>query len=80
MTRRQACRHDVSIRQLGPRTRTALKHFVLCGADQLHDLHTSLVLDHPDGQAEQLHKCIVAAASGSGVFDGNVQVRVLSVA
>ena len=65
----------MNIKQLGPRTSTALKHFVLCGANQLHDVHTSLVLDHPEGHAEQLHKCIVAASSGHGVFDGNVQVR-----
>jgi Fe-S cluster assembly protein SufD len=52
-----------------------MKHFVLCGARQLHDLHTSLRLDHPEGVADQVHKCIVSEASGHGVFDGNVQVN-----
>jgi Fe-S cluster assembly protein SufD len=52
-----------------------MRHFLLCGANQLHDLHTSLVLDHPEGVADQLHKCIVSDASGHGVFDGNVQVN-----
>lgn len=51
-----------------------MKHFVLSGSEQLHDLHTKLVLDHPQGVADQLHKCIVAHSTGRGVFDGNVQV------
>ena len=69
------CRHDVTIQQGGEQTSTTLRHFLLCGAGQVHDLHTSLVLDHPDGKADQLHKCIVSDASGHGLFDGNVQVR-----
>lgn len=52
-----------------------MRHFLLCGADQLHDLHTQLVLEHPEGTADQLHKCIVSDATGRGVFDGNVQVK-----
>lgn len=65
----------MDVQQLGPRTRTDMKHFLLCTDGQLHDLHTSLKLDHPEGTADQLHKCIVAHASGRGVFDGNVQVN-----
>jgi Fe-S cluster assembly protein SufD len=30
------------------------------------------------GEANQLHKCIVTAASGRGVFDGNVRVGKLA--
>jgi len=71
-------RHDLGIAQLGESTRTEMGHFVLVGKDQLHDLHSSLQLDHPEGQADQLHKCIVAHAEGRGVFDGNVQVNRLA--
>lgn len=42
------CRHDVSVTQGGPRTHTEMRHFVLAGAGQLHDLHTKLSLDHPE--------------------------------
>ncbi len=52
--------------------------FLLCGAGQLHDLHSRLVLDHPDGSASQLHKCIVTHATGRGVFDGSVKVNRLA--
>jgi hypothetical protein len=69
-----ACRHDVNIQQGGEHTSTTMRHFLLCGADQIHDLHTSLVLDHPEGVADQLHKCIVSDSTGHGIFDGNVKV------
>lgn len=72
------CRHDVNITQEGPATETRLSHFLLCGSNQLHDLHTKLLLDHPDGVADQLHKCIVAEPTGRGVFDGNVRVNRLA--
>jgi hypothetical protein len=45
------------------------------GAGQLQDLHSKLVLDHPRGEADQLHKCIASASNARGVFDGNVKVR-----
>lgn len=32
------------------------RSFLLCGDRQLHDLHSKLKLDHPNGEAEQLHK------------------------
>lgn len=47
----------------------------LAGAGQLQDLHSKLVLDHPRGEADQLHKCISSASTARGVFDGNVKVR-----
>lgn len=68
-------RHDVGIVQLGERTQTAMKHFILAGDNQTHDLHTKLALDHPEGVADQIHKCIVAADTAKGVFDGNVKVN-----
>lgn len=36
------------------------------------------MLDHPNGKANQLHKCIAAHSSARGVFDGNVQVNKLA--
>jgi Fe-S cluster assembly protein SufD len=69
-----ACRHDLIIQQGGAQTNTTLRHFLLCGAGQVHDLHTSMVLEHPEGKTDQLHKCIVSDATGHGIFDGNVQV------
>jgi Fe-S cluster assembly scaffold protein SufB len=68
-------RHDVGVAQCGPDTSTRMRHFLLAGANQLQDLHTKLVLDHPRGEADQLHKCIVSHATGRGVFDGNVKAR-----
>lgn len=67
-------RHDLSIQQVGEATSTTLRGFTVCGEGQLHDLHSKLNLNHPEGRANQLHKCIASAASGRGVFDGNVRV------
>lgn len=71
-------RHDLGVAQCGPDTATRMRHFLLAGAGQLQDLHSKLVLDHPRGEADQLHKCIVSHASGRGVFDGNVKVNRLA--
>lgn len=67
-------RHDLSIQQVGEATNTTLRAFTVCGEGQLHDLHSKLHLNYPEGQANQLHKCIASAATGRGVFDGNVRV------
>lgn len=71
-------RHDLSIEQLGEATQSQMRSFLLCGDSQLHDLHSKLRLDHPGGEANQLHKCIVSSPSGRGVFDGNVRVNRLA--
>jgi len=71
-------RHDLNVKQLGPRTETVLACFNLAGANQTLDLHSTLQLDHEEGKSDQIHKCIVSAASGRGVFDGNVQVNRLA--
>ena len=68
-------RHDVGIVQLGERTHTEMKHFLLAGEGQTHDLHTTLQLDHPEGTADQIHKCIAVADTSKCVFDGNVRVN-----
>lgn len=74
----QLARHDVDVQQTGEETRTNMRHFVLSGRGQTHDVHTKLRLQHPRGEAAQLHKCIVSAPSGRGVFDGNVKVERLA--
>lgn len=71
-------RHDLGVTQLGPRTNTELACFNLAGEGQCLDLHSKVVLDHEEGTTDQVHKCIVSAASGRGVFDGNVQVNQLA--
>eukprot|EP00227_Mantoniella_beaufortii_P020361 CAMPEP_0197580608 /NCGR_PEP_ID=MMETSP1326-20131121/4355_1 /TAXON_ID=1155430 /ORGANISM="Genus nov. species nov., Strain RCC2288" /LENGTH=515 /DNA_ID=CAMNT_0043144391 /DNA_START=98 /DNA_END=1645 /DNA_ORIENTATION=+ len=68
-------RHDLGVKQLGARTETRLACFNLAGAGQCIDLHSSVVLDHEEGKTDQVHKCIVSASTGKGVFDGNVQVN-----
>lgn len=71
-------RHDLGVDQLGSETETVMKSFLLCGQSQLHDLHSKLKLDHPDGTAEQIHKCIAVDPTSRGVFDGNVRVNRLA--
>eukprot|EP00891_Asterochloris_glomerata_P000977 jgi/Astpho2/977/e_gw1.00016.340.1_t len=71
-------RHDISINQDNGGTSTVMRSFVLCGDRQLHDVHSKLRLSHPSGNAVQLHKCIVSASTGRGVFDGNVKVEQLA--
>ena len=71
---RGLARHDVAIAQLGPETRTEQRAFLLVGADGCGDYHSALALAHPGGVAQQLHKCIAAAPTARGVFDGGVRV------
>ncbi|GER44548.1 non-intrinsic ABC protein 6 [Striga asiatica] len=68
-------RHNLHVQQEGSDTVTELSTFHLSVNDQLQDLHSKLVLDHPRGVSRQLHKCIVAHSQGQAVFDGNVQVN-----
>lgn len=68
-------RHNLSMEQLGPDTKTEISTFLLAGDRQLQDLHSNVLLDHPRGQTRQVHKCIVTHATGHGVFDGKVRVN-----
>ncbi len=56
----QSCRHSLTtsvfLCQVGEATSTTLRAFTVCGEGQLHDLHSKLHLNHPEGQANQLHK------------------------
>ncbi|XP_021894666.1 protein ABCI7, chloroplastic-like, partial [Carica papaya] len=68
-------RHNLHVQQLGPETSTELMSFHLSVGDQTQDLHSRIILDHPQGYSQQLHKCIVAHSLGQAVFDGNVKVN-----
>lgn len=68
-------RHNLHVQQLGPDTVTELSTLQLSVGDQTHDLHSSVVLDHPRGYSRQLHKCIVSHSLGQAVFDGNIRVN-----
>ncbi|WVZ24402.1 hypothetical protein V8G54_002946 [Vigna mungo] len=70
-------RHNLRIQQLGPDTVTELSSLHLSVGEQMQDLHSTLVLDHPRGYSRQLHKCIVAHSQGHAVFDGNIKVECL---
>ncbi|KAG8053579.1 hypothetical protein GUJ93_ZPchr0001g31904 [Zizania palustris] len=68
-------RHNLHIQQLGPETDTQLSAFhFLSQNKQIHDLHSKLILDHPRGLSNQLHKCI-ASSTGNAIFDGNIKVN-----
>jgi|TARA_B110000967_G_scaffold56952_1_gene58405 Fe-S cluster assembly protein SufD len=47
-------RHNLHIKQLGPRTVTSLACFNLSGAGQCLDLHSSVVLDFEEGKTDQV--------------------------
>jgi Fe-S cluster assembly protein SufD len=69
-------RHDVAITQGGPGTVTSQQAFVLAaGPSAAGELHTRLQLDHPDGTAKQLHKCIAAVPGAKCVFNGGVTLH-----
>lgn len=68
-------RHNLHVQQVGPDTMTELSTFHLSVGDQTQDLHSRVVLDHPRGVSQQLHKCIVAHSLGQAVFDGNIKVN-----
>lgn len=73
----EVSRHELLIHQLGPETKTVLKHFIFAGKTQLHDLHSKLQLDYHSGAVDQLHKSIVTH-TGHSIFDGNVKVNQLA--
>jgi Fe-S cluster assembly protein SufD len=66
-------RHSIDIAQMGPGTETILNGLSIAVGEQLTDTHSSLVLNHPHGTADQLHKCI-ADDRGHTVFNGRVFV------
>ena len=66
-------RHNLAIWQTGEGTETILNGLTMVGGEQLADTHSSVMLNHPHGITNQLHKCIVGDR-GHGIFNGKVFV------
>ncbi|BAD52546.1 putative SufD [Oryza sativa Japonica Group] len=68
-------RHNLHVQQLGPETNTQLSTFHFSAQNkQIHDLHSKLILDHPRGRSQQIHR-LIASGTGNGIFDGNIKVN-----
>ena len=52
-----------------------MRAFTVCGEGQLHDLHSKLHLNHPEGQAKQLHKYAPMALHTVPSFRGLRRLR-----
>ncbi|HCA97883.1 MAG TPA: Fe-S cluster assembly protein SufD [Cyanobacteria bacterium UBA9226] len=66
-------RHNLEIWQKGETTETFLNGLTMVGGQQLADTHSSIMLNHPHGITNQLHKCIVGDRA-HGIFNGKVFV------
>lgn len=66
-------RHNLNLYQTGEGTDATLNGLTLLGKAQTADTHSSVVYNHPNGTANQLHKCILNDKAHA-VFDGRVVV------
>lgn len=66
-------RHHLEVFQTGEGTETTLNGLTLIGGEQVADTHSAIALNHPNGTANQLHKCIVDERAHA-VFNGKVFV------
>lgn len=66
-------RHNLEVYQTGEGTQTNLHGLSLLNGQQLADTHSSIILNHPHGSSNQLHKCIVEDR-GRAVFNGRIFV------
>ncbi|MGB3405123.1 MAG: Fe-S cluster assembly protein SufD [Microcoleaceae cyanobacterium] len=66
-------RHEVDINQTGEATETTLNSLTAIEQRQLADTHSNLLLNHPHGTLNQIHK-IILDDSAHGVFNGRVVV------
>lgn len=66
-------RHNLEIWQKGESTETFLNGLTMVGGTQVADTHSSVMLNHPHGITNQLHKCIVGDRA-HGIFNGKVFV------
>ncbi|MGQ4649479.1 Fe-S cluster assembly protein SufD [Lyngbya aestuarii] len=66
-------RHNLEVFQTGEATETYLNGLTMIGKEQLADTHSTLALNHPNGNSDQRHKCIVDNAAHA-VFNGKVLV------
>jgi Fe-S cluster assembly protein SufD len=69
----QMARHHWDVFQTGPQTSTVLNGLAMIGKQQIADTHSKIVLNHPHGQTNQLHKCIITDKA-HGIFSGKVLV------
>lgn len=66
-------RHNFHIYQNGAGTETNLQGLTMIGHRQTADTHSAIILQHPHGVANQLHKCIVDDYAHA-IFNGQVYV------
>lgn len=66
-------RHNLEVLQTGEQTETTLNDLTMIAEQQLADTHSAIALNHPHGNSNQLHKCIVADRAHA-VFNGKVFV------
>ncbi len=66
-------RHNWEVFQGGKQTTTILNGLAMIGDTQVADTHSKIALNHPHGQTNQLHKCVVNGKA-HGIFNGKVLV------
>lgn len=69
----QLSRHNWEVFQGGKQTTTTLNGLAMIGETQVADTHSKIALNHPHGQTNQLHKCVVNGKA-HGIFNGKVLV------
>ncbi len=69
----QLSRHNWEVFQGGKQTTTTLNGLALIGDTQVADTHSKIALNHPHGQTDQIHKCVVNGKA-HGIFNGKVLV------
>lgn len=66
-------RHNLNLYQTGPGTDSTLNGLTLIGRQQTADTHSTVAYNHPNGTANQLHKCIISDKAHA-VFNGRIVV------
>ncbi|MGD2179647.1 Fe-S cluster assembly protein SufD [Lusitaniella coriacea] len=66
-------RHNLDVWQKGKQTETHLNGLTTIGQEQVADTHSAILLAHPHGTTDQLHKCIVDDRARA-IFNGKVCV------
>jgi Fe-S cluster assembly protein SufD len=69
----QFTRHHWEVFQTGAQTSTTLNGLALIAGQQVADTHSKIALNHPHGQTNQLHKCVVTGKAHA-IFSGKVLV------
>jgi len=67
------CRHHLEVYQSGEQTTTRLYGLDAIAQHQTADTHSLIALNHPHGNAEQLHKAIIDGHAHA-IFNGKIQV------